>query len=103
VSGSSIIETEYGQKTVEDVFNGNDEYILAYNHELNKPEFSKISEKFKNAIDINDKNNTKKWLQITLKSGKVIKVTDNHRIYLPDIDSYREAKLLTVGDILLSQ
>lgn len=99
VSGSLFVETENGIKTVNDVFLGNDEYILSYNHELQKKEFSKILGKFKNEKHI--KNNSDSWLLIKTKSGRVIKVTDNHRIFLPEIGSYREAKYLNIGDFLL--
>jgi intein/homing endonuclease len=61
---------------------------------------SKILGKYKNAIDI--KHNKKKWLKIQISKDSYIKVTEDHRFYLPDLKVWRKAKDLEVGNVLLS-
>lgn len=99
VSKDGKVVTEQGERTVEQVYNGTDSLMLSFNTKTGKPEFKKINGKFKN--ETNTKQ-SKRWLKITLEDGSSFKVTDNHRIYLPHLDVWREAKDLLEGDDLLS-
>ena len=54
---------------------------------------------YRNGIDKSEKKYT--WYKITLKDGKTIKVTGNHRIWCNDLQCYRRADELTGEEDLL--
>jgi hypothetical protein len=100
ISGDSIVITENGEKMVKDVYNGDDGFIQSYDIKTNSIRMSKILGKYKNAIDI--KHHKKKWLKIQIFDNSYIKVTEDHRFYLPDLKVWRKAKDLKIGDVLLN-
>lgn len=99
VSGAGTVITENGVRTVEEVFNGKDEMILSFNTETLKSEFNRILGRFKNAKNTQA---PKKWLKITTETGRIIEVTDNHRVFMPELNTWREAGELDIGDSVLT-
>lgn len=99
VSGDGYVETEFGQRTVEQVYHGKDELILSYNVYTEKMEFKEITGKWKNAE--NNKHSST-WLEIELENGVVLKVTDNHLVFLPNEGCWREAGSLKLDDVVIS-
>lgn len=86
VSGDTMIETEFGIKTIKEVvetkFQGK---VKSFNHTNNTIEFQSI-------IGWSVMPNKKEqWLKITTKSGKTIFVTKNHKLWNASTKSYQEA------------
>lgn len=100
VSGDSLVTTELGERTVKEVFEGPDTHILSFDTRTEKCEFKPITGKHKEGKDIRV-DSPYKWKLVTLSSGKQIKMTDNHRIYLPELDVWRELSEIEVGDLVL--
>lgn len=100
LTGDTIVYTENGEISLSDLFNSKDSMILSYNVEDMKVEYKRILGKFKNAIDVNE-NKDKKWLMIKTNTGKAIKLTADHRVFLPELNIWREAKDIKKGDKFL--
>ncbi len=99
---NTLIHTDQGIFTIKDVVENNKgDSVLSYDTRKNKIVYSKILNRMKNLNDIKDENI--KWLKIKTKSGKKIILTSNHRVWLPDIQAWREANYLRIGDNLLTQ
>jgi hypothetical protein len=74
--------------------------VKTYNETTNEIEFKNVNNRFKNGIDINETEKTQ-WYQIDLNNGKSLKVTGNHRIYLPRLKCWRRVDELTENDVLM--
>lgn len=101
VSGDSIVELEDGttltiRKLVEDKI---EKKIKSYNEKNKKVEFKKITAYIKNGIDINE--TFYQWYNIELENGISLKLTGNHRVYLPDLKCYRRVDELNGDEYLL--
>jgi intein/homing endonuclease len=68
--------------------------VLSFNHDNNKVEFNKI-------LDHSILRNNNDWYKIYLTDGSSIILTSNHKIYLPEINAYREVKDLKEHDKIL--
>jgi hypothetical protein len=94
----TIILTEDGEKTIGDIcenkYKGN---ILTLNVLTNKVEKEKISN-----FSIKEKT-TEQWYEIELDDGTILKITGNHRIWLPELKCYRKVENLLIGDIILKK
>jgi hypothetical protein len=94
LSGDTIINTEDGPMTIKDIcetkYTGN---VLSYNIILDQNEMNKI-----NSHSIQNNNND--WYEIELESGKTIKATGNHRIWMPEIKCFREVRELLGNEII---
>lgn len=93
VSKDTIVETENGEKTIEEVVKGKDSFVLSYNEETNKKEFKPIERKMHSYTG-------KKWYKITLDNGKVLKITENDYLRIKE-GSYRQVSDLKIGDEIL--
>lgn len=86
LSADTIIITENGNKTIKEIvdtkYNGK---VLSYNVLLEQDEWQSIN-------NHSVMNNNNDWYEIELYSGKTIKVTGNHRIWLSELKCYREVK-----------
>lgn len=73
------------------------EKVMSYNHEINIFEPKKIINHSKTPI----KQNNKKLMRITIKDSngklKTITCTDNHKIWIEELQQYVEAKYLVKG------
>ena len=84
---NQLIETDKGSKPICEIKEG--DMVLSYNHESGLNEFRKVKNTFQyeNASD--------RLIEIVLKDGTIIKVTENHKFFFGG--SYVKIK-----DILLS-
>ena len=93
VSKDTIVETENGEKTIEEVVKGNDTQILSYNEETNKVEFKTIKKKMHFFTE-------KKWYKIKFDNGLELKITENDFLRIKN-GSYRMVLDLQIGDEVL--
>lgn len=99
VSGETLIITENGTFPMKQLYEENvGKTVLSYDTKTRKTGFNRILNKMKNGVDINGID--VKWMRITLEDGRTIKVTDNHKFWLPTKRCWREARHLTTDDIL---
>ena len=75
--------------------------VLSYNTKTGKLEKDDICGHLKNGIDVNQKENTHQWYEIELEDGRKIKLTGNHKVYLPDLNCYRRVDELQGDENLL--
>lgn len=90
VSGDTIVETENGEKSIKDVVNGNDKLILSFNDETGELELQEIEDRW-------CKDTESDWVEITMDSGRKLKITTNDHIKLSN-GAYREVCNLKIGD-----
>jgi len=77
LTGDTQIETNEGIMSLKDIvekYNTQEIYVLSYDEEAKKPVYSKVS-----WGDLTRKNS--KVLQLTLKNGKKVKLTSDHKVY----------------------
>jgi hypothetical protein len=100
LSGSTLIDTDKGILSLEEIFSSDEEIkVLSYNERRKEKEYKRILNKMKDLDDIKDKNI--EWFEIELENNIKLKVTGNHLIYLPKLECYRRADELSENDILL--
>jgi len=91
----TILETEDGFKTIKQIcdtrYKGK---VLSYDIESDVIEFDDI-------INHDIKDNIDNWFLIELEDGTLIKLTDNHMVYLPELNCYRSVSEMIVGDFVL--
>lgn len=97
VSGDTLITMENGKRIpikeiVESKIEGK---VQTYNPETGKIEFNKILNHMKNMDDINESKH--QWYEIELDDGRKIKLTGNHKVFIPELGCYRRVDELT-GD-----
>jgi RNA ligase (TIGR02306 family) len=94
---NTILTTEDGDMTIKKIcdskYTGN---VLSFDIENDSIEFDKVTNH-----DI--KENIDNWYSVELEDGTVLKLTDNHRVYLPDLNCYRSVSDIVVGDNLLKR
>lgn len=93
VSKDTIVETENGEKTIEEVVKGDDTQVLSYNEETGKKEFKNIERKMHSFTG-------KKWYKIKLDNGMELKITENDYLRIKN-GAYRQVVNLSVGDEIL--
>lgn len=100
LSGDMIVSTDIGHLTIGDIVNNNIECkVKTFNEINNKFEYKDVVGRFKNGVDINE--STTQWFEIELSDGKVLKVTGNHRVYLPRLKCWRRVDELVENDVLM--
>lgn len=91
----TVIITEDGTKTIKEIcetkYKGN---VLSYDVDKGLIEFDKV-------VNHDIKENIDNWFLIELEDGTEIKLTDNHRVYLPDLNCYRPVSDIKEGDYFL--
>lgn len=94
LSEDVIVTTEDGPMTIKEIceskYTGK---VLSYNTITDENEMNVI-----NSHSIQKNNND--WYMIELESGKTIKATGNHRIWLPELKCFREVKELLGNEIV---
>lgn len=94
LSEDVIVTTEDGLMTIKEIceskYTGK---VLSYNTITDENEMNVI-----NSHSIQKNNND--WYMIELESGKTIKATGNHRIWLPELKCFREVKELLGNEIV---
>jgi len=92
---NTLIITEDGQKTIETIYN--EKYrgkCLSYNITNNKIEYDTI-------INSIISNNNSEWYEIEMENGTKIKITGDHRVWIPKLGCYRKIKDLKEDDEFL--
>lgn len=92
---SCILETEDGNKTIKEIcdtkYNGK---IKSYDIDTNEAIWDVI-------IDYSIKENDNNWYELELETGEKIKLTGNHRVWLPELQCYRKVDELVGNEIFL--
>jgi hypothetical protein len=96
VSGDTEVETlENGTVQIQDIVNSKTPcHIKSLDHATGEVCYSEVSD-FYLLKDDGD------WLEIELDNGTILKITDNNPVWLPQLNCYREAANLVIGDALL--
>lgn len=95
ISGDSILVTDQGERIIADIINcwkTEKIKVLAHNFETGKDEFVQINMAGK-------QNGTKEWVEITLKNGSIIKMTEDHEVYTTNRGWVRAGELTENDDI----
>lgn len=91
---NTLITTDSGKIKISELNGKHD--ILTHNFETNEDEFVKI----KNLLI---RDNIDNWYKITLEDDTELIITDNHPIYLPELDCFRNVDELNEGDVVLKK
>lgn len=95
LEGSTIVETEYGNKTIqwicENKYSGK---VKCYNTETNVIYWENILNWF-------IKDNDDDFFEITLDDGSSILLTENHLVWCTNVKKYKKVRDLTVDDEVL--
>lgn len=87
----TLLNTDSGTKTIKEIceskFSGK---VLVFCHKTKKQKYSKI-------ISHSVKSNNGDWYELELENGNTIKLTGNHKVWLPDLECYRRVDELEVG------
>lgn len=91
----TILFTENGEKTIKEIcdtkYTGK---VLAYDIDNGVEIWSEV-------LSHSTKTNNNDWYEIELENGSIIKLTGNHRVWLPELNCYRSVRDLTVTDTFL--
>lgn len=100
VSGDTLIKTkEFGYRTIKWIVNNKTPCkVLSMNPKTKKNEYKKILNYF---VDRDLGDETVKWYEIETESGEKLKVTGNHKIYIPGLDCWRRVDELTGNENLM--
>lgn len=90
LGGDTEVETPTGCKKIKDITI--DDEVLSLNHETNEVEFKRVID----THNMSRKNSG--WFKVTLKSGKTIMATHNHKIWIENLSCYRNVEDLKNGD-----
>lgn len=93
--GNTKLVTENGEKTIKEIceskYKGK---VLGYNHLNEKNTFTKI-------VSHSIENNNNDWYELETECGTKVKLTGNHKIWLPEIGCYREVRELKGDEKIL--
>lgn len=81
--GDVILITEDGEKTIKEIcetnYNGK---VLSFDINNNKAEFKEVE-------GVSIKDNINNWFEIEIENGTILKLTGNHKVWLPALNCYR--------------
>lgn len=97
LDGETMVEFENGETfSIKDVVeNRISGKIKSFNEKTKEVEYKEILDWMKNLEDINDSKT--EWFEVELENGEHIKLTGNHRVWIPEISAYRRVDELN-GD-----
>lgn len=91
----TILITEEGEMTIREIceteYSGK---VLSFDLETNEPIYDEI-------VDYSVKKNINNWFEIELEDGTTVKLTANHKVWLPNLECYRRVDELTEDDEFL--
>lgn len=91
----TLLITEDGEKTIREIcetkYNGK---VLGYDLDLNINVFTDV-------LGHEVKSNNNDWYELELENGQTIRLTGNHKVWLPLFKCYRAVRDLTENDIFL--
>lgn len=97
---TSVLLSDGSYKSIgEIVDNKLDVKVVSYNELTNTFEDKPILNYMKNGVDIKDENI--EWFEIELENGTRIKLTGNHKVYLPELRCYRRVDELNGDENIL--
>jgi hypothetical protein len=70
--------------------------VLCLDHNSNEETFSKVV-----AHSILENNDD--WYELEMEDGTILKLTGNHRVWLPELNCYRRVDDLCEGDDILQK
>lgn len=88
LDGETVVETEHGKRTIKQVCEDKDSKVLA---------FVDGEQKFVDIQGYSIKSPSNNWYELELEDGKIVKLTGNHMVYLPELNCYRRVDELN-GD-----
>jgi tRNA-binding EMAP/Myf-like protein len=95
IHGDTVLITDLGSKTIREICENKILCkILSYNHDNDIEDTDEI-------IDHKISKNINNWFKITFNDGNYLYLTDDHPVFLPNINAYREVKRLKIGDYLI--
>lgn len=99
LSGESLIYTkEYGYKPIKWLVENKIECkVKCYNESTQKTEYKSI----KNWFEDREMDENVEWFQIELKTGEILNLTGNHKVYLPDFQCWRRVDELDGDENLM--
>lgn len=92
LDSDTILITEDGNKTIKDICE-NKYFGKVLSYDINKKQ-----QEFDNIVNHSVIDEQSDWYLIELECGTQLKVTGNHKIWLSDLEEYREVRYLKVGD-----
>jgi len=93
---NTLILTVQGLQTIKEICESDSKtFVLSQDIETKKVSFKPVLNK------IIKPNESKQWIKITLEDNTELLVTDDHKVWLPDLQCYRQVKDLTEKDFLL--
>lgn len=94
LDGDTILETSEGNFTIKEIVEKKKKCkVKAFDIQKNKEIYTPILDWYIN-------ENSFSWYEIELENGQKIKVTENHKFFLQDLNCWREAGKLNIGDEL---
>lgn len=88
----TLIQTNCGVKKIKEICDLKlNAKVLSFNHEINETEYQQIENHF-----INESKNDE-WYEIELENNVKLKLTGNHKIWINNLNCYRQVKDL-IGD-----
>lgn len=91
--GTNILIAKGKVSKVEDIKVGDE--IISFNHETLKKESDKV-------INVLIRDEIEEWFELELEDGTTLTLTDNHPVFLPKLNCYRNVEDLQEGDFVLS-
>lgn len=100
LDASTLIETEKGLMTIKQIVDSRciGLKVLTLDVDTREIEYQPILNVF-----ANENTSQKEWYEVELEDGSILKLTGNHKIFLPELNCYRETKDLYINDIVLSK
>lgn len=92
---NTIITTEDGEKTIKEICESK------YKGKILGFDIDSKNEVWTDVIEHSIKSNNNDWYEIELMNGTTLKLTGNHKIWLPELNCYRQVRDLTENDIFL--
>jgi len=91
----TILITEDGKMTIREIcdtkYSGK---VLSFDLEINESVYDEI-------VGYSVKKNINNWFEIELENGTTVKLTANHKVWLPNLECYRRVDELTEDDEFL--
>ena len=100
LDASTLIETEKGLLTIKQIVDSKclGLKVLTVDVDTREIEYQPILNVF-----ANENTSQKEWYEVELEDGSILNLTGNHKIFLPELNCYRETKDLSINDIVLSK
>ena len=97
---STLVETEKGLMSIKQIVDSRciGLKVLTLDVDTQEIEYQSILNVF-----ANENTSQKEWYEVELEDGTILKLTGNHKIFLPELNCYRETKDLSINDIVLSK